>query len=196
MRPGNEETMGHGGQADVARCDEDTDIASQKKSARVTNQGLHVRLIQDEPANVPDQGKHVSAIHGDNLSKVRDNDEQVRVPSHGEFSALSEGQKSSAQESERADFLHCDDSLKTEPSGKREPSGKSRTVPSGESGNIQLERNPHCKEPNSSVTGFCLTAYVTGFGNSDHDPLCRWTIGVNLLQHAIVQLNSKLQPKH
>jgi len=36
---------------------------------------------------------------------------------------------------------------------------------------------------------------VTGFGDCDHDPLRRWMIGLNLLQHAIVQLNSKLQPK-
>jgi hypothetical protein len=54
---------------------------------------------------------------------------------------------------------------------------------------------PHRDEFNSSITGFCLTAYVTGFGDCDHDPLRRWTIALNLLQHAIVQLNSKLQPK-
>ncbi|HEY3767160.1 MAG TPA: hypothetical protein VGN44_00675 [Candidatus Angelobacter sp.] len=48
---------------------------------------------------------------------------------------------------------------------------------------------------NASVTGFCLTMYVTGFGDSDHDPVRRWTVALNLLQHAIVQLNSNLQPK-
>ncbi len=42
--------------------------------------------------------------------------------------------------------------------------------------------------------GFCLTAYVTAFGDRDHDPLRQWIIGLNLLLHAIVQLtNSKLQ---
>jgi len=50
----------------------------------------------------------------------------------------------------------------------------------------------HCY---SSITGFCLTAYVTGFGDCDHDPLRRWAIGLNLLQYAIIQLNSKLQPR-
>ena len=45
-----------------------------------------------------------------------------------------------------------------------------------------------------STRGFCMTAYVTGFGDKDHDPLCQWIIGLNLLLHAIVQLNnSKLQ---
>jgi len=50
----------------------------------------------------------------------------------------------------------------------------------------------HCY---SSINGFCLTAYVTGFGDCDHDPLRRWAIGLNLLQYAIIQLNSKLQPR-
>jgi hypothetical protein len=45
-----------------------------------------------------------------------------------------------------------------------------------------------------STRGFCMTAYVTGFGDKDHDPLCQWIIGLNLLLHAIVQLtNLKLQ---
>lgn len=64
-----------------------------------------------------------------------------------------------------------------------------------ESGNVAPEPKPHHEEPNSAVSGFCLTAYVTGFGDSDHDPLRRWAIGLNLLQYAIVQLNSKLQPR-
>ena len=75
-----------------------------------------------------------------------------------------------------------------------------RTASSGESGNLALEPDalepkPHREEPNSSVSGFCLTAYVTGFGDSDHDPSRRWAIGLNLLQHAIVQLNFKSQPQ-
>jgi hypothetical protein len=46
-----------------------------------------------------------------------------------------------------------------------------------------------------SKRGFCMTAYVTGFGNRDHEPLRQWTIGLNLLLHAIVQLNSNSQMK-
>lgn len=64
-------------------------------------------------------------------------------------------------------------------------------APSGESGNVQLESKRHQEGSNSSVSGFCMTTYVTGFGDSDNDPLRRWTIGLNLLQHAVVQLNSK-----
>ncbi len=204
---GNDDTMDHSGQADVARYGEYTDIAPQEESARVANHGMHVRLIQDEPANVSDGGGHGRALRCEELFKVTSHDEQVKVPNHGWFAAL-RGQQSSAQESERADLLYCDDSFKTEssgktgrsgktaPSSKAERPGKSRTVPTGESDNVQLERKPHCEEPNSSVPGFCLTAYVTGFGDGDHDPLRRWTIGLNLLQHAIVQLNSKLQPNH
>jgi len=205
--PGNDDTMDHSGQADIARYGEHADIAPQGKSATVTNPGMHVRLIQDEPANVSDDGGHGRALRREELSKVTDHDEQVKVPNHGGFAAL-RGQQSRAQESERADLLHCDDSFKTESLGKTGRSGeterssetewpgKSHTAPTGESGNVQLERKPHCREANSSVPGFCLTAYVTGFGDGDHDPLRRWTIGLNLLQYAIVQLNSKLQPNH
>jgi len=39
-----------------------------------------------------------------------------------------------------------------------------------------------------SVSGFCFTAYVTGFGSSDHEPDLRWQIALTLLQNALVQL--------
>jgi hypothetical protein len=39
-----------------------------------------------------------------------------------------------------------------------------------------------------SVGGFCFTAYVTGFGDSDHEPHLRWQIALALLQNALVQL--------
>ena len=71
-----------------------------------------------------------------------------------------------------------------------------RTASSREGGNVELEPKPHGEVPNSSISGFCLTAYVTGFGDNDHDPLRRWAIALNLLQHAIVQLNFRSQPKH
>lgn len=40
-------------------------------------------------------------------------------------------------------------------------------------------------------SGFCLTTYVTGFGDCDHEPLHRWEIALALLQHALVQLNRR-----
>jgi hypothetical protein len=42
--------------------------------------------------------------------------------------------------------------------------------------------------PDESVSGFCFTAYVTGFGDSDHEPRLRWQIALALLQNALVQL--------
>jgi len=180
--PGNEDAMGHSGHADVARCGEYTDIAPQGRSAGVANRGGCRRMIQDEAANVTGYDEDVSATHHEGRSKVTDHDEQGRVTNHGD-------RQSSAQEPERDDLLHCYDSFKTV------PSGKNRTAPSKKSGNVQLERKLHCERPNASVTGFCLTAYVTGFGDSDHDPARRWMIGLNLLQHAIVQLNSNSHPK-
>jgi hypothetical protein len=37
-------------------------------------------------------------------------------------------------------------------------------------------------------SGFCFTAYVTGFGDCDHEPGLRWQIALALLQNALVQL--------
>lgn len=68
-----------------------------------------------------------------------------------------------------------------------------RAASSQEISHVVLE--PHGEVPNSSASGFCLTAYVTGFGDRDHDPLRRWAIALNLLQHATVQSNSKSHPK-
>jgi len=44
-------------------------------------------------------------------------------------------------------------------------------------------------DPTDSSSGFCITANVTGFGDAEHEPVRLWMIGLNLLQHAIVQLN-------
>ncbi|MBZ5490695.1 MAG: hypothetical protein LAO76_07170 [Acidobacteriia bacterium] len=67
-------------------------------------------------------------------------------------------------------------------------------TPLDENDDDRLRDDPRMDGPNVSVTGFCITAYVTGFGDSDYDPVRRWTIGLNLLQHAIVQLISNSQP--
>ncbi len=63
-------------------------------------------------------------------------------------------------------------------------------TPLEENDDHRLRGNPRLDGPNVSITGFCITAYVTGFGDSEYDPVRRWTIGLNLLQHAIVQLIS------
>jgi hypothetical protein len=62
--------------------------------------------------------------------------------------------------------------------------------------NVPPEREPQTEESTASVTGFCITSYVTGFGDHEHDPVHRWAIGLHLLQNAIVQLNRNSQPKH
>ncbi|MGZ7072882.1 MAG: hypothetical protein ACXVKL_10620 [Candidatus Angelobacter sp.] len=53
---------------------------------------------------------------------------------------------------------------------------------------VQSGNRPRWEDALASTAGFCLTAYVTGFGDSDHDPVRRWAIGLSLLQHALVQL--------
>ena len=52
----------------------------------------------------------------------------------------------------------------------------------------------HCHFHNSdnhadSRIGFCITAYVTGFGDSDEEAVKRWTIALKLLQNALVQVS-------
>jgi len=58
-----------------------------------------------------------------------------------------------------------------------------------------LENNPLKKDLTDSTIGFCITAYVTGFGDAEHEPGRLWTIGLNLLQHAMVQLTRNSLPK-
>ena len=52
----------------------------------------------------------------------------------------------------------------------------------------------HChyhddKTPTDSRLGFCITAYVTGYGDSEDEARQRWIIALKLLQHAIVQVS-------
>ncbi len=43
-------------------------------------------------------------------------------------------------------------------------------------------------DSNESTSGFCLTAYVSGFDNEQSDARQRWAIALTLLQHALVQV--------
>jgi len=43
----------------------------------------------------------------------------------------------------------------------------------------------------TSTNGFCLTAYVTGFGDEEHEPGGRWEIALALLQNALVQVSRR-----
>jgi pentapeptide MXKDX repeat protein len=43
--------------------------------------------------------------------------------------------------------------------------------------------------PGTSLSGFCLTAYVTGFGDEENEPRRRWEIALALMQHALVQVS-------
>jgi hypothetical protein len=44
-------------------------------------------------------------------------------------------------------------------------------------------------DSSTSASGFYLTAYVSGFGDNEHEPRRRWAIAFVLLQHALVQLS-------
>ena len=59
------------------------------------------------------------------------------------------------------------------------------------SSNPYVSCNPNTSpdELNMTVTGFYFTAYVAGFGDSNHDPISQWAIAISLLQHALMQLS-------
>lgn len=38
-----------------------------------------------------------------------------------------------------------------------------------------------------SVSGFCVTLYVSGFGNTEQEARQRWSIALKLVQHALIQ---------
>ena len=52
------------------------------------------------------------------------------------------------------------------------------------------DETPTLDSLGASVGGFCWTAYVTGFGDQEHEPHRRWEIALTLLQLALVQLTS------
>ena len=43
-------------------------------------------------------------------------------------------------------------------------------------------------DSDESTSGFCLTAYVSGFDNEPNDARQRWAIALTLFQHALVQV--------
>jgi hypothetical protein len=144
---------------------------------------------QDNPRDIAAQCKPARAmdhVEPHNLTEdvqanATDLNHLVRITKH-EFANGREQQQSSSRESERADLLPGHDLFKMPLSGK--------------SSNLPPEHQPQIEGATTSVTGFCLTAYVTGFGDVDHDPVRRWAIGLHLLQNAIVQLNANSQSNH
>lgn len=47
-----------------------------------------------------------------------------------------------------------------------------------------------------SRIGFCITAYIIGFGDSEEEAVQRWGIALKLVQNALVQAVSKNQSHH
>jgi hypothetical protein len=43
-------------------------------------------------------------------------------------------------------------------------------------------------KPDESLSGFCITTYVSGFGEDEPEARKRWSIALTLLQHALVQV--------
>lgn len=43
------------------------------------------------------------------------------------------------------------------------------------------------EEIQDSRSGFCITAYVSGFGDTDEESRQRWSIALKLVQHALIQ---------
>jgi len=158
--------------------DNEAEQSGIRSSATVRDPGINAV----NNAEAVEGGKLAHIAEQDDLEDFGHRDEHAGLTKCDELTASSERRQSSPQDPQRPDLLNCDDSYKTPLSGK--------------SGDPQLERKPDGESPMATVTGFCLTIYVTGFGNSDDDPMPRWTIGLNLLQHAIVQLsaNSRLKP--
>jgi hypothetical protein len=47
--------------------------------------------------------------------------------------------------------------------------------------------HPGDNPADESATGFCISAYVSGFGDSEPEARKRWSIALTLLQNALVQ---------
>jgi len=177
----SEDVMDHDSQARIAIDDELAPV--KERYERLDAKG------HDNPRDIAAQYKSARAMDHVEPHKLTDDvpanatdlNQLVRITKH-ELANESERQQSSSRESERADLLPGHDLFK---------------LPlSGESSNLPPEHQPQMEGATASVTGFCLTAYVTGFGDADHDSVRRWAIGLHLLQNAIVQLNANSQSNH
>jgi hypothetical protein len=183
--PQSEDVMGHDPQARIAIDDE---LAPVKERLDAKRERLDA-IGSVDPRDIAAQCKPARAmdyVEPHNLTEdvqanAADLNQLVRITKH-ELANESEQQQSSSRESETADLLPGHDSFKMPLSGK--------------SSNLPPEHQPQMEGATASVTGFCLTAYVTGFGDADHDPVRRWAIGLHLLQNAIVQLNANSQSNH
>jgi len=174
----SEDVMDHDSQARIAIDDELSPVKERLDAKGHDNPGDIA--AQCKPARAMD---HVEPYNltDDVQANATDLNQLVRITKH-ELANESERQQSSSRESERADLLAGHDLFKMPLSGK--------------SSNLPPEHQPQIEGATTSVTGFCLTAYVTGFGDVDHDPVRRWAIGLHLLQNAIVQLNANSQSNH
>jgi len=174
----SEDVMGHDPQARIAIDDEPAPV--KERLDAIGSVDPRDIAAQCKPARAMD---HVEPhnLTDDVQANATDLNQLVRITKH-ELSNESERQQSSSRESETADLLPGHDSFKMPLFGK--------------SSNLPPEHQPQMEGATASVTGFCLTAYVTGFGDADHDPVRRWAIGLHLLQNAIVQLNANSQSNH
>jgi hypothetical protein len=162
------------------------DIAIDNDHARVEDDERPVAKDHDEHRNLATQHKPAGAM--DHIEPYCSTDDVqadmtdlARVTKH-ELAASSDRQQPSSPEQGRANLPNGTDLF--------------RMPQSAETPNASPERKAQKKGPIDYLTGFCITAYVTGFGDDDHDPVRRWAIALYLLQNAIVQLNPNSQPKH
>jgi len=178
---GNEDATSDDGRPDIAVDDELERAKEHDERVDVKDRDEHRDLaIQHTPAEVMDCVTPCSPADGAQPDTTDPND-LARTTKH-KLAASSKRQRSALRESKRADLAKGIDLFKM--------------PQSAESGNVQPKRKLRTEGPTDSVTGFCITAYVTGFGDDDHDPVRRWAIALYLLQNAIVQLNRNSQPKH
>jgi len=176
---GNQDGISDDPQADLAVEDELERAKEHDEPAEAKDLDEHGDLAtQRTPARVMD---HVEPYYITDHVRATDPNDVSRVTKH-ELAVLRDRQQSSSRESQRADLPKKADLF--------------RMPQSDASVNVPPEGKPRTDVPIDSVTGFCITAYVNGFGDLDHDPVRRWAIALHLLQNAIVQLNRNSQPKH
>jgi hypothetical protein len=80
--------------------------------------------------------------------------------------------------------------------GEREPQWEVDGARVGDAGELaetelrdrDVDDDRLLRGPDASTSGFCLTVYVSGFGDDQYEPGHRWEVALTLLQNAVVQL--------
>ena len=181
------------GQGESDQMSEDLNQATTKHSAKTKHSAISLRQKTStgrDSEKAPTQQPPGRTDHVEPASRL---DASSGLDSETSFKPASAHDQGGSLKSEHPQDPRV-------PLNLQDPASFSRHSPSGmdplhaanifpeEPKTFTNEPTTYINERSVVITSFCLTAYVTGFGDGEHNSRPRWAIAVSLLQHALMQL--------